>query len=309
MADFLVELFRKLGIWILPGILAFGVLIWLIAHQTAEPGGKVSVLWGMVEYTKGVPLESSQLGMNQQTPLDANPKEENHGNEPSVFFYDDFGGGGLQSQWDVIYPNNERFLVKNSQLVIINATKGWASENLFRLNHSLPNGNWVMTALVDIEPQTAFEQFYFGVSDAPDKGDYLGIKVWWSVSLFENGALLASGTVQLPHMNLALVRTSDGEPTIMQRKIWKSKELIGRFSEMAKEMPQPIRLRLEKSEFTYRASVKLKGREWLEVEKLTNPRPKKHLVLGASNEHGESLVSIDWVKIEAVSARGSELHE
>lgn len=52
MADFLVELFRRYGLWILPVVALLLTMIWGLTHWTAQAGERVSVLWGLVEYTK-----------------------------------------------------------------------------------------------------------------------------------------------------------------------------------------------------------------------------------------------------------------
>ena len=42
----------RYGIVAVPAVMVTGLLIWALAHFTASPGSPVSVLWGMVEYTK-----------------------------------------------------------------------------------------------------------------------------------------------------------------------------------------------------------------------------------------------------------------
>lgn len=52
MADFFSLVFSKYGV---VSILAFGIsvcFVWLIAHRSAAQGTTVSVLWGLVQYTK-----------------------------------------------------------------------------------------------------------------------------------------------------------------------------------------------------------------------------------------------------------------
>ena len=57
MSDLIDKLIKLFGRWIILVLVLLGVLIgvsiWTIAHLTAEDGKRVSVLWGMVEYTKG----------------------------------------------------------------------------------------------------------------------------------------------------------------------------------------------------------------------------------------------------------------
>lgn len=53
MQEIFIQLIKTFGLWITLVLIMLGVLIWYIVHLKAEPGGKVSIFWGMVEYTKG----------------------------------------------------------------------------------------------------------------------------------------------------------------------------------------------------------------------------------------------------------------
>ena len=54
MKEIILELLRKYGVFALLATPAtFGIIVWLFAHVFAEPGTEVTVLWGMVKYTKG----------------------------------------------------------------------------------------------------------------------------------------------------------------------------------------------------------------------------------------------------------------
>jgi len=53
-------------------IITVGAVVWFIAHTKAEPGKKVSVFWGMIEYTKSSASEnSSQIDDVLPTTLDS----------------------------------------------------------------------------------------------------------------------------------------------------------------------------------------------------------------------------------------------
>ena len=52
MSDLGTEIWKKYGIRALVFAAIFSLVLWVIAHRTAAPGGTVSVLWGLVEYTK-----------------------------------------------------------------------------------------------------------------------------------------------------------------------------------------------------------------------------------------------------------------
>ena len=52
MGDLASDLFKRYGLRALGAAAVAVVLIWVVAHYTAAPGGNVSVLWGLVQYTK-----------------------------------------------------------------------------------------------------------------------------------------------------------------------------------------------------------------------------------------------------------------
>ncbi len=47
------DILETFGMWTLPGALLGVVIIWGVTHLLAQPGEPVSVLWGLVTYTKG----------------------------------------------------------------------------------------------------------------------------------------------------------------------------------------------------------------------------------------------------------------
>ncbi|MEA2083449.1 MAG: hypothetical protein U9O82_04240 [Thermodesulfobacteriota bacterium] len=53
MRNLIDDLTKRFGLWAILVLLLLGALVWVIAHSQAKPGEKVSILWGMVEYTKG----------------------------------------------------------------------------------------------------------------------------------------------------------------------------------------------------------------------------------------------------------------
>jgi len=60
---------------------------------------------------------------------------------------------------------------------------------------------------------------------------------------------------------------------------------------------------LGREDDTYFASVKLKGHEWIEMEKVRQTYGKGYLVFGTSNEHVESVVIVDWIRIDSVGPK------
>jgi hypothetical protein len=52
MGDLGSEIFKKYGVSAIVFAVVVGLIIWLLAHWTAAPGKEVSILWGLVRYTK-----------------------------------------------------------------------------------------------------------------------------------------------------------------------------------------------------------------------------------------------------------------
>jgi hypothetical protein len=52
MDNIVTELLKRYGTWAILALVITGATVWAVAHYQAKPGNKVSILWGMVEYTK-----------------------------------------------------------------------------------------------------------------------------------------------------------------------------------------------------------------------------------------------------------------
>lgn len=64
MKEIFNSLFLKYGFLTLFGSALAIIIIWVFAHFISAPGGKVSVVWGMVEYTKSKRLDLDQCNRN-----------------------------------------------------------------------------------------------------------------------------------------------------------------------------------------------------------------------------------------------------
>lgn len=60
MKDLADQVFRHFGLKAVVAIVIVGMVIWALAHWNAAPDRTVSVLWGLVEYTKPSPQEVSR---------------------------------------------------------------------------------------------------------------------------------------------------------------------------------------------------------------------------------------------------------
>ncbi len=213
----------------------------------------------------------------------------------SPHFIDDFSSPELGSHWKVINPDPDAYIVENGKLLILNSTPADPSKenvpNLFVLDKGLPAGDCVMTTQVRADAQTMEENLFFGMYG--DKNNYILAKAaFWKADFERNAAC-----------NLHTVKSSRGKISYFHRNAWYSKQR-GSFVEQMKKFPNPFLLRLEKKGRSYTVSMKLHGDDakWIEMEKLTSLRAKGQLAIGLYQNkqvQGESIVFIDWVKIES----------
>ena len=83
MNDFLSRLLDRYGLVRLAiGILIGFFALWALAHFTAAPGGNVSVLWGLVQYTKSKPDTSGFASDTSKNELSKHPQSVSQSKEP-----------------------------------------------------------------------------------------------------------------------------------------------------------------------------------------------------------------------------------
>ena len=78
MKEVATELLRRYRGWAVVVVLIVIALLWVTAHVVANPGGMVSVLWGLVEYQKADPTkgaEAPQPGPTAQLSPTPSPSE------------------------------------------------------------------------------------------------------------------------------------------------------------------------------------------------------------------------------------------
>lgn len=215
---------------------------------------------------------------------------------PKAHFFDDFDGNSLGKGWEVINRNEDNFVVENGVLLIISSVVGGLTtdktENIFRLTNELPPGNWVMTARFSIDFQTAQERPFLGLYQ--DKNNFIELRL---------GAYMKYGVD--PFIRTELIKRFKGKNTYFQRDIWEGSSSVFATA-MMKELPQPIQLRVTKTGRTYQSSVMLEGfkkPQWIELEKLTILELNGKPILGVYQQKqtsGETIVKVDWLKVETV---------
>ena len=65
MSDLGTEIFKRYGATAIAFALVFGIAIWALAHLVAAPGSEVSVLWGVVKYTKKLDVTEAATSANK----------------------------------------------------------------------------------------------------------------------------------------------------------------------------------------------------------------------------------------------------
>jgi hypothetical protein len=82
--DLLTVIFKKYGIVSIPFTIVVAVLIWAAAHFAASPGTEVSVLWGLVRYTKPLKTHESHMPFSEIKQDSIQPPSGNNVADDSV---------------------------------------------------------------------------------------------------------------------------------------------------------------------------------------------------------------------------------
>lgn len=210
-------------------------------------------------------------------------------------FVEDFNGDRLSSQWEVLNPDADSFIVEDGALLIVSSAQGSISEdtakNLFKLTVEAPNDDWVASTHVKLDAQTGTEGFYLLLHD--DNQHYVGVGVYTWFKCCGYNAVIEAWTGK-----------RRGEKTSeFHRPIWTSGVNSKVFSESARLMPAFV-LRLEKRGHSFYPAVKLDGlpdADWIELERLVVLRAKGRIsvaLLQYKAVKGETVATVDWVRVE-----------
>ena len=216
-----------------------------------------------------------------------------------VFFKDDFEGGELGADWEVLNANDEEYIVEDGKLLVVGTTDGGfhgaKHPNIFKLKKAMPKGNWRATAKFTLDMQTFEERVYFGLLN-DDKNwisSTLGVSrsknVGHGITVFAIKA--TKGKQQLFEASLAS----------MPCNICRKNQTWEKFVEGS--VRQPFYLRIEKTGRSYVASAKMEGMSWVAAEKVTALRAKGNLAFAlgqARRVKGESVINLDSIEIETM---------
>ena len=216
---------------------------------------------------------------------------------PKEFFRDDFDGEELADHWEVLNPNPDAFIVEDGKLLVINSVVSQLAnknvENFFSLTSPVPEGDWIMTAKLRIDFQTGKEIFFLGLYR--DEDNYILGKVWAPTFYNRHSAL-----------HISITKRSKGKDVNFEKSVWNDGIDHGGIpdSEIHSLIPQPILFRIRKKGRSFIVGGKLEGlkdAKWVETDKLSSLRAKGTLAFGilqAAATNGETLVNVDWIKIE-----------
>ena len=222
--------------------------------------------------------------------------------ELTVYFEDQFDGDNLADDWEVINPNPDGFIVDHGTLLAVNSMVSSFDqenvENLFVLDKELPKGDWTMTAKLNVDFQTGFERVFLGLYG--DKGNYLVSELWTVAGQCDPGGSYSQ------HLNLSPVKATNGALTQSDHEVAKVPRCDNEAATLTDLLGpiQPILLRLEKKGRSYFSSILLQGTEdpkWITLPPLTSLRSPGKPALGVfqtGSGGGETLIKVDWIKIE-----------
>lgn len=232
--------------------------------------------------------------------------------ELEVYFEDNFDGDALGDDWEVMNPNPDAYIVENGMLGILangGITQSLEEEtvpNVFKLLKVLPAGDWVATMRILTDVQTVRERYILGL--IKDKDNMLFGSVGPHTDCCYN-----------PVLNYWVVKRANGTPTNFSGKFLgpKGQYVAKTTADWLNANIEAVQIRYAKKGREYTVSVKIEGKpdagidpQWRELQALTSLRmPGDNLFIAASQSNevnkiynfagGETLVNVDWIKIEA----------
>ena len=215
-------------------------------------------------------------------------------NAGTQVFFDDFKGGQLASDWEVVNQDEDSYIVEDGNLLSIatggaDLSKGTVT-NIFRMKQKMPKGDWTATIKYRMPYQTGRETPFLALYG--DKDNY--------IAAFANAWSYYDGTSG-SRLYLGSKKAVKGKVSYFSNVMWGGAS--GKpFT--VDDLPNPFVLRVTKIGHSYTAAVRIKqGAEtiWIERASLTSIRQPGNLAFGiyqSQKVNGETPMSVDWVKIE-----------
>lgn len=128
--------------------------------------------------------------------------------QPKVFFIDEFDGTKLAEDWDVANPKAANFGVEKGKLLaFISGASGFrngTSANRFQLKKELPGGDWDLE--LDMRPEFASSSDGTWLGVYKDDKNFIGAYLW-------------ANTGYCSELTVSIVKRTDGEETIFNRRV------------------------------------------------------------------------------------------
>lgn len=235
-----------------------------------------------------------------------------------IWFEDNFDGSELSGEWEVLNPKPDNYIVEDGKLQVVYAQEQEKQgadnvENMFKLKKGMPEGNWVATMRIIPEVQTMRERYDLMVYKDPDN-----LLVATAGNYVECCGYSAN-------LGLWSDKRSAGKNTEFTTKALVSEGLGGfrsgtenvkNFTGWMEKNASAIELRITKKGRDYVVAMRTQNdkdnvSKWIELEKLNSLRlPGDNFVLAFRQmpftnanyqvQGGESLVNVDWVRIESL---------
>ncbi len=226
-------------------------------------------------------------------------------------FKDDFDGDALDERWEVINPNPDSYIVENGKLLVVYQEElpvgNEALANRFRLAMPMPKGDWEATIRFEPEFQTLREVMYFGLFQ--DSENYM-LGTW----------LVNSWCCYARNLSIVATKNAGGKKAEFVEAMTAVADLgEGNFDAYRghfQGLGEGILLRLTKKGRSYVFAGRVEGKDmdgkefpWTVLSKLSSLRQKGDLIFaftqakgggGHVGSGGESLVNVDWVKVETL---------
>lgn len=225
--------------------------------------------------------------------------------KPKEYFRDDFNGEELGEHWEVINPDPDAFIVEDGSLLMLSFGNSPHLDsgkvpNIVKLSTPLPEGDWTLSAAIDVTFQTGKERPFIGLYQ--DEKNYLIVQ---PKAFVDNGFLI---------FYIVAWKVSNGrKSTFNHLLINADRKGSGVLKDEAgSQIQQPIEMRLVKQGRKYRPGIrwtlidkktKKPQTKWIDLPEFSMLRLKGVPAVGIyqwKKSTGESNIAVDWVKVEVM---------
>jgi len=217
-----------------------------------------------------------------------------------VVFSDEFDGGDLSADWEVVNANLDSYLVENGSITAVTSTPGGFANpdiaNIFELKKDLPDSDYAITVKFSAEYATGVDNLSVGLYQ--DKDNYIEAAVAGNANCCYQSKIevrvtkVSGGQVTEFLAPLFLFAPTNNEP----------------FANGANAVAQPVTVKLIKEGHSFRASANFAGLKdeagapvWVTTDPITSLRAPKIPAINVSQRSsvtGETTFMIDSITID-----------